>query len=172
MHSVVALAQARLEYTKKEYAQLDASSHTCRSKLNSASISTERRVALMLHLLSARREGLSPFRFPDYNPAPRHAPRGMGILYQNPRRLRRRSFAWKSPGLLPGAEGFFQCGETFRGPPAKARARSRKCHHCCLYCFHCLVPISLSRPLRSRAPYDIILADFDIRPQPADGGKA
>ena len=49
MHSDKALAQARTEYMKKEYAQLGASSLTCRSVLNSASILSERRVALMLH---------------------------------------------------------------------------------------------------------------------------
>ena len=33
--------------------------------------------------MNARREGLSPFRFPDYDHAPRSAPREMVILYQN-----------------------------------------------------------------------------------------
>ena len=49
MHLYEALPQACLEYMKKEYAQIGASSLTCRSKLNSGSISYKRLAALMLH---------------------------------------------------------------------------------------------------------------------------
>ena len=49
MHSYEALAQAYYRYMKGKYAQLSASSLTCRLQFNGASISYERRVALMLH---------------------------------------------------------------------------------------------------------------------------
>ena len=49
MHSVEARPKARNEYMKRKHARPGASPLTCRSFLNIGRISTERRVALMLH---------------------------------------------------------------------------------------------------------------------------
>ena len=109
MHSHEARPKAHPECTKKQCAHTGASSLTCRSGLKFlVGFRVNDLLALMLNFQTpggdaaraerppyrcgrrwnavptgvVRRTANHPSRFPDYVPAPRNAPRGMGILYQ------------------------------------------------------------------------------------------